>query len=195
MFSVSEQIKRDASLTRPLLRVRHHLASIGRDAELDKLLILWDLSVSESDFGAVAAHLSTFLNALLDVTDAVPTDFSFEDDNDERYELDLLRGAIAGADHKTLSTADSDFLEDVCGDLGGLLEELLRFNEPLAYVVVRKPHGWQTETMNFEDIAEDDQILLSDFIFIVDGFVTNFITARRNWVRWMARDHSAPAGT
>ncbi|MBY5592473.1 hypothetical protein HFO49_34505 [Rhizobium leguminosarum] len=193
MISVSEQIDRDASLTLPLLRVRNYLASIGRDAELDTLLALWDASASKSDFGAVAAHFPAFLNALLNVTDAAPTAAFVEGDDEVRYVLDLLRQAIAGMNHQTLSTADSAYLEDVCGDVGGLLEELLRFNEPSAYAVERNLPEWLTETMNFEELAGGDQILLSDCIFCVDGFVTNLITARRNWVRWLERDYSLPA--
>lgn len=193
MISVSEQIEHDASLTRPLLRVRHYLASIGRDTELDTLLALWDASASKSDFGAVAAHLPAFLNGLLNMTDAASTAFSIEGDDEVRHVLDLLREAIAGVDHKKLSAADSAFLEDTCGDLGGIFEGLLLFNEPSAYFVERSLPEWLTETMSFEESAEGDQILLSDFIFCVDGFVTNLITARRNWVRWLTRDHSAPA--
>jgi hypothetical protein len=47
--------------------------------------------------------------------------------------------------------------------------------------------------MNFEELDGGDHILLSDLIFCVDGFVTNLITARRNWVRWLERDYSLPA--
>ncbi|MBY3369040.1 hypothetical protein [Rhizobium laguerreae] len=183
----------DASLTRPLLRVRHYLTSIGKEAELDALLELWDASVAKSDFTEMAANFPSFLITLLDLTGETPKAFQIEDDDDVRYALELLRRAIAGTDHQSLCATDSAFLEDTSGDLGGLLEELLCFNEPDAYVIERNWPGWRSETVDFDELTGNDPILLSDFVSGVDGFVSNLITARRNWKRWRGRDNSIPS--
>ncbi|MGO6943690.1 hypothetical protein [Rhizobium johnstonii] len=193
MISVSDQLHLDASLTDPLLRVRNYLASIGKEAQLDTLLELWEASVAKSDFSAMAENFPFFLITLLDLTDEVPKAFQIEDDDDVRYALGLLRRAIAGRDHRTLHATDCAFLEDASGDLGGLLEELLRFNEPAAYLIERKWPGWRSETVDFDELTGNDPILLSDFMYGVDGFVSSLVTARSSWLRWLARNNSPPA--
>ncbi|WP_283196526.1 hypothetical protein [Rhizobium sp. BT04] len=122
MISVSDQMHFDASLTRPLLRVRHYLTSIGKEAELDALLELWDASVAKSDFTEMAATFPSFLITLLDLTGEAPKAFQIEDDDEVRYALELLRRAIAGTDHQSLCATDSAFLEDTSMDLGGFLK-------------------------------------------------------------------------
>jgi len=89
--------------------------------------------------------------------------------------LRLLVHALASPDKSIRTERDQEYLDDASFELGGMLESLDQFNEPDAYLRTSRCAG------NTGDIVEP--ILLSEFLFDVEGFATNFATAKRNWHR------------
>ncbi|MFL0690703.1 MAG: hypothetical protein ACJLUP_00765 [Agrobacterium tumefaciens] len=193
MFSVSEQVEGDPDLTRPLLSLRHFLASTGNPSRLENLLPAWDSALAHSDFTDVAEHFRLLLCTLLGLTDEESQTVIAEFTLDDEGTLDLLRRAIAGPEHEAFTASDAEFLDDVCCDLAGLLEALYPFTDADAYVIARRFPEWCVETVDYDELSRSDPILLSELFFEVEAFVSNLDTARRSWRRWLTNKSSAPA--
>lgn len=191
MLAVADQIDHDVSLRRPLSILRSYLGSFGRENQLDSFLELWDRAIADSDFQPVANAYPPFITkTLLDLSDdelARDGIQSWAMHEDGHQAMQLLRRAIAGPGHQTLNAIDSDYLEDTCADLGGILEAMENFRDPRTYLRERRPHSWMNEHLDADEVDGSDPILLSDFLFDVEAFVTNFVTAKRNWSRWLGR--------
>ncbi len=190
MVPISVEVDTDPRLRSNLTGIRRHLASIGKEAELDRLLELWDPSVENADFTPVAAQFPTFLYTLLDCAEEEQQVFSREINGGGDH-FGLLSQAIAGVHHERLPAAYGEFLEDACYDMSSLLEVLVRFTEPSAYLIERNCPEWLFECADYDEVTGSNPISLAEFIGELDDFAFYLNAARFNWRRWLARNTPA----
>lgn len=184
MASVEEQVRLDFALSGPLADLRSHLERFGVGRELDLLLKHWDDALSTSDFETVAeGYQSLMRNILMKMAGGTASDGRNEALDTTRGHHALLPAAVAGIDHRNLSHADKESLDETLAELSGMLEALQTYRNPQRYLRERESSPWLEEHVNADELTGDDPILLSEFVFDVEQFLSNLIYAQRNFRR------------
>lgn len=148
------------------------MASLGLSTELDQFLGMWDDAVGRSDFSDVAAAYPTLITSILDkCSDTDQTDLRSWPTTLEGH-LERIESVYLPPHNDTEAAGGEIDIMDACVGLGSMLEMMEHFRDPESYFEVKRVTSWNSEHFDDETLNARDPILLWDFVFELDAFLT-----------------------
>lgn len=170
LTTVKMQIECDPTLGRAVAHVRSHLRALCLEADLDHLLSLWDQSTSSSNFELVAAQHPILIRGCL--SELLKSSRSEAEAQQKSDFWQTFVSAFARPSGTRANRSDIKAAYDASGSLAGILDEMQRFTDRKSFVIKTTPTEWMLEHCDMEEYNGRQHILLRDYIFELEAFLS-----------------------